>query len=48
MKKLNWFWILAFVGGGLLVVALVYLLLRSSGMLYKLMPSDNKWVEYES
>lgn len=48
MKKINWFYLLVFVAGGLLMVAAIYLLLRASGLLYKLDRSDDKWVEYEN
>ena len=49
MRNLKWFCILAFAGGGLLVVAVLYLLLRSSGYIYKLTPdNDDKWVEYDT
>lgn len=49
MRKIKLFYILAFIGGGFLVMALAYLLLRASGIIYKLTPdSDSKWIEYEA
>ena len=48
MKNLKWFWILAFVGGGFLIVAIIYLLLRASGTWNKMIPDGpNRWVEHE-
>ena len=48
MKNLKWFYLLAFIGGGLLIVAVAYLLLRASGVWYKLTPdSSEKWIESE-
>jgi len=49
MRNLKWFWVILFIAGGLLFSAIVYLLLRSSGILYKLIPDDDdKWVEYDA
>ena len=48
MKKLNIFYLLAFIGGGLLFVAVAYVLLRASGLWSKLIPDNgNKWIEHE-
>ena len=45
----RWLYIAAFITGGLLMVGIAYLLLRSSGLLYELTPnSDNKWIEYDT
>ena len=48
MKNLKWFYLLAFIGGGLIVVALAYLLLRASGMWDRLTPDNgDKWIPHE-
>ncbi len=47
MREIKWYYWLAFILGGLAVVAIVYLVLRSTGALYKIAPRKNKWVEYE-
>jgi len=49
MRNMKWVWIALFISGGLLIVALGYVLLRASGVLYKVIPNhDEKWVEYDS
>jgi len=47
MKKIKWYYLLAFAMGGLMILAVAYLLLRASGIIYKLSSEKNKWVEYE-
>ena len=40
--------IFIFLAGGFLLMAAAYLLLRGSGILYKLSSSKNKWLEYDA
>ena len=47
MKKLKWYYLLAFILGGLAVLAVAYIILRASGIIYKLSSEKNKWIEYE-
>jgi hypothetical protein len=49
MRKWNWFYILAIIIGGLFLISVVYILLRASGVLYRLAPdNENKWLDYDS
>ena len=47
MRDMKWYYWMAFILGGLAAIAIVYIVLRSTGVLYKLTPRGNKWVEYE-
>ena len=47
MRDLKWYYWLAFILGGLAAIAIVYIVLRSTGVLYKLTARKNKFVEYE-
>ncbi len=47
MRDLKWYYWVAFVLGGLAAIAIVYIVLRSTGALYKLTPGKNKFVEYD-
>ena len=49
MRKWNWFYILAIIVGSLFLISFVYILLRASGIMYRLTPdSDSKWIDYDS
>ncbi len=47
MRELKWYYWVAFILGGLAVVAIVYIVLRSTGAIYRLSPRKEKWVDYE-
>ena len=47
MRDLKWYYWVAFILGGLAVVAIVYFVLRSTGALDRIAPRKEKWVEYE-
>jgi len=47
MRDIKWYYWVAFILGGLAVVAIVYLVLRSTGAIDKITPRRTKWVEYE-
>ncbi|MEW6412074.1 MAG: hypothetical protein AB1483_06310 [Candidatus Zixiibacteriota bacterium] len=45
MRDMKWYYWVAFILGGLAAIAIVYVVLRSSGVLNKLMPDKKKMVE---
>ncbi len=46
MRKLKWYYLLAFVLGGFAVLGALYLVLRTTGLIYRLTPNSRKWVDY--
>ncbi len=47
MRKLKWYYLIAFFLGGFVVIATLYLIMRTTGLLYRLTPNGRKWVDYE-
>ncbi|UCD62741.1 MAG: hypothetical protein JSW34_08215 [Candidatus Zixiibacteriota bacterium] len=47
VREIKWYYWLAFILGGLAAIAIVYIVLRGTGAIYRLTPRKNRWVEYE-
>lgn len=46
VKDLKWYYLVAFIAGGLALMAAIYFVLRASGLLYKLTSNGKKdWIE---
>ncbi|MFQ5498805.1 MAG: hypothetical protein ACE5FH_03955 [Candidatus Zixiibacteriota bacterium] len=46
MRNIRWYYLLAFVLGGLALLSVTYLLLRASGLIYRITARNTDWIDF--